>query len=52
MKEEEYDWEAAVVECRVCSHRHVSVHPVVAPRENLECSRCHAMSCEVVEAIE
>ena len=42
-------WVVATCECRVCSHRHISVHPVQCDEDALECPKCHAMSAEVVE---
>lgn len=43
-------WLVATVECRVCSHRHISVYPAsILEEDNQECPNCHAMSCEPVE---
>jgi C4-type Zn-finger protein len=32
----------AHVRCRRCGHEHISVHPVEAPEDRLECSKCGA----------
>lgn len=45
-------WIAAICVCRVCAHRHVSVHPVECDDDALECPRCHAMSAEVTDYID
>ena len=45
-------WVAAKCKCRVCSHEHVSVHPVEADDDMLECPKCHAMSAEVTHYID
>jgi hypothetical protein len=47
MSPPEKGWIAAVCVCRICTHRHVSVHPVECDDDALECPKCHAMSAEV-----
>lgn len=47
-----YVWWTGLVECRICSHRHVSIMPIkkdsTAP-ENQQCARCKNMTCDPVE---
>ena len=45
-------WWAGLVECRICTHRHVSVCPISERSENpynVECNRCHNMACDPVD---
>lgn len=42
-------WLVARVECRICSHEHVSVHPVESDEDTLECPACHCRSSEILE---
>ena len=42
----------AVVACRLCGDRHVSVYPAdIAEEENMECPTCGHMTCEPKEYI-
>lgn len=41
-------WLAIKVKCRLCGNEHVAVAPAETGGENLECSRCHFMSCDAV----
>jgi len=49
MAETEGPWVVAHTVCRVCGHKAVSVHPVQADDDALECARCHQMTCEVTD---
>ena len=42
-------WYAAMVECRVCSHRQSSYWPVGADGDNLQCSKCGNMTCHQID---
>lgn len=43
-------WKVAMVECRICGHRHISVYPDnIKEEENQECTNCHNMTAEPIE---
>jgi len=47
--EDDGPWFSGWVQCSMCGHRHVSVHPVDMV-QNGECPECHNMTCEPEEA--
>jgi len=43
-------WRVQMCECRNCHHVHVGVLHPQCPNDDLECPRCHAMTCGLVLA--
>lgn len=43
-------WLAGWIECRICSWRAVSVRPLDAGSDDLECGNCGGMTCDEAEA--
>lgn len=43
------DWQVAVLECRICGQRQVSVLPTGGVLEDCECPKCKNMTADVIE---